>query len=123
VASEAKAGRSIVVGALALGIFFFVQALATNNALFRSFVNGAVAAFAVMVLGGAGRRLWRGDRVEGAQAPGGWGLTFARATLRPFRALEQRITKQMDVVNDRLFALEEEIAALKGSPRESETEE
>jgi hypothetical protein len=124
VASEVRVGRALVVVAGVLGLFFFVQALVTDNALFRSFINGAVAAFAVMVLGGVGRRLWRGAEVAGAQAPGGWGLNFfAKATLRPIQALEERINRQMDALNVRLLGVEEQVAAFKGSTREPENKE
>lgn len=121
--SETTAGRGAVIAAGSVAVFFFAQRLIADDSLYASFIKAAIAAFAVMVIVATGRRLWQGDTVGGAQAPGGWGLSFARATLRPLRTLETRVNEQMTAMNDRMLATEEEVAQLKGSAPGPETEE
>src|SRR5438034_2393320 len=114
-ASEMQAGRAMVVIAAITGLLFFILGVVGDDSLFRAFGKGALSAFAVMVLGGTARRFWRGSTVESAQGPGGWGLNFARATLRPLLTLERRVDQQMAAVNERLTAIEEEVTILRGT--------
>jgi hypothetical protein len=123
VASEIKAGRAFVGLAAAVGTFFFIQRLIGDDSLWDAFIKGAGAAFAVMILSGVARRFWKGERVESAQGPGGWGMTFARATLRPFRVLEERLDAQMRAVNDRIRLVEEDVRELKGPAAGSDRQE
>jgi hypothetical protein len=122
-ASETQAGRWAVVLAAVVGAFFLVQRLIADDSLWDSFIKGAAAAFAVMLLIGVGRRFWRGDKVESAEAPGGWKVSFARAALRPFRVLEERLDAQMKTVNDRIRAVEEDVRVLKESTPADEKQE
>ena len=99
--------------AAAVGAGFFVQRLVGGDSLFRAFLAGAVAGFALMQLLGVGDRLWSGGRVAEAEGPGGWRLRFVDSTRRSIRLADERIASQIADLSARLVALEKEVAELR----------
>jgi hypothetical protein len=104
-----------------VGLAFFVQGLLTDASVFNSFVRGGVSSLIIMSVGGLARSLAGGGEVEEVEAPGGWRVRLARATLRPLRTLERRVDTQMEQVNDRLFDLES--AVFKDRPEDADRQE
>lgn len=116
-------GRWLVIVAGAIGLFFLLFQLAVgDHSLYGSFLEGAVASLATMVLGGTGQRYWGRAKLEEVSGPGGWGMKFAKATRRSLRVAVDGLLDQMDAVNARLLSLEEDVAALKGDPPAQESD-
>lgn len=115
---------NVLLGVL-LGAALFLWQLGSNP-LYESFMEGLVAGTATMVAVGIGQRFFRGAKVEKAQLPGGPSVEFEKAAELSVKAVEQgvsdlnnRVTKQMDDVNKRLFDLETEV--FKGLDHDSDT--
>lgn len=127
------AGRWYVVGGVAIGAFFLIQQVATGAALYSAFLKGAGAAAAVMVLAGLAQRLYAGDKMQGAQLPGGAGAQFetteaATKTREGVEQLNSRVTTQSEQMITMQAQLEKrvsdlEAATFKNQPAQSEDEE
>lgn len=96
-------GRWFVLGGFALGGFFLVQQVATGSELYVAFLKGIGAAAAGMVLAGLAQRLWRGDKMQSAQLPGGPGAQFepeeaAAKTREGVDQLNTRVTTQSEQI-------------------------
>jgi hypothetical protein len=117
-------GRWNVFISLPIGVFFFFDRLFVDDrTLYRSFMEGAIAAFVAMQLFGTAVRFLNRGEVEEVGGPGGWTMRFAQATTRPLRILVDGLISQMDAVNARLLSLEEDVARLKGTPPETDPQE
>jgi hypothetical protein len=97
--------RWIAVTGGAGGLGYLAVRLTERQAFFVSFIEAGAIAFVAMVVLSTGQNFWRGDRLEEAQAPGGWMVRF-RPARRVVGLLEQRLDSQMTAVNQRLYDLE-----------------
>jgi hypothetical protein len=128
------AGRWFVALSLLVGVALAVQQAATGSDLYAAFLKGVGAAAALMVLAGLAQRLWEGDRVEGAQLPGGAGAQFepveaAAKTRQGVDELNNRVTTQADQMitiqshlDRRVSDLEEAVFKAVGERTEAEGE-
>jgi hypothetical protein len=94
-------GRWFVTASLLTGAFFLVQQVATDADHYVAFLKAVGAAAGLMVLAGLAQRLWEGDRIEGAQLPGGAGAQFepveaAAKTRESVEELNTRLTTQSE---------------------------
>ncbi len=80
--------------------------------VFLYFLRAAVVAYLILGLGGLGYRLWRGDQVTQAQAPGGPGLGVDE-TVKPTEALKQGVDEDIRGLSERVTEVERKTAHLK----------
>lgn len=111
---EVPGGRRIVIFSLTVGIAMFVFELTNGHGLDRSLGTGGGLAFLLMVLLSFAKGLWQGREVDEAGV-GGASAKFAplaRVTLRPIRALEQRVFVALEEINARIRDLDERVVAV-----------
>jgi hypothetical protein len=99
-----RMGRAIALAAVATGCGFVATALLAGEAAFAALMKGALAAVAVMTVGGAFQSLWHGDRVEEAEAAG-LRVKFG-STRRALRELRERIDARFDAMSGRVYEIE-----------------
>jgi hypothetical protein len=90
-----------VVAGLATGAFFLAQQVAAGAGLYPAFLKGWSAAVAVAIFAAVAQRLHAGDRIQGAQFPGGAGAQFESteavdAVRLAVRDVETLLTRQID---------------------------
>jgi hypothetical protein len=94
--------------AAAAGLALFTGEVVDGSSVFLAFTEGAGVAFFVLVLAGAGQRVWGGDRISAAQGPGGLGLGFDAAESAVGK-LNERVNDHVADINKRLYDLESRV--------------
>ena len=103
-------GRWIVVLGAGLGVGLFLQLVGPGDtAFYTAFIKALGAAFALMVFAGFCQQFWEGKKLKDAQGPGGVGGGFEEEAEVTLKTLNQRVTDQMETVNQRLARLEHEV--------------
>jgi hypothetical protein len=109
--------RWISVIGLAVGIFFLLfRFFVDGRSLFRAFVEAASASFAAMVVGGVAHRFWGGAQVlEASAGPSGAAVKFIRSARPPVRDLAEEWLGDLELINERLLALEKAVDELRAA--------
>jgi hypothetical protein len=108
-------GRWIVIFAFAVGLAIFGLELAESKGLVHALFTGALAALVLTGLLGFAKGQWQGREVEEVGIPGGGHARLAplaRKTLRPLRALEERLYLSLGDLNERMRDLETRLVAV-----------
>src|SRR5437764_460960 len=101
-------GRWIALGGVIVGAVFVAIEVAVGASASKVFFTGAGTAFAFMLVAGTFQRFWGGDKLDEAKM-GGMSLSFFGTTKRALGQLNDRVTNQMETINDRLYDLEKAV--------------
>jgi hypothetical protein len=97
-----------------VGLVVFVGSLAISEPFPRAVLEGLGAAFLAMLVCGVGKRFGGGGEVSKATAAPP-AVEFVEAAQEPIRAVNERVDAQVGEIEERLYALEKEVAKNEGS--------
>ncbi|MDX6561245.1 MAG: hypothetical protein QOD65_1059, partial [Gaiellales bacterium] len=98
----------IAAAGLLTGLVYLGVRLVQGGRFFGAFMEAGGIAFVLIIVLVVARAVARGDDVDEAKGPGGWGVKFRRAR-RAVGALERRVDEHIEATNERLLDLEREV--------------
>jgi len=115
-------GRWVAIAGGLAGIVVFAFTIGPNT-LYGALWRAAVAAGVVMGALSVIQRFWGGAEVDEVELPGGWRIRFTQTVSRSIRVLTGRVIVQLEDLDARVYALEQDVSRLKGGTPDADAQE